>query len=90
MHQRNARSQETFGPVKNTVYPKTKDVFQHANGHFLSSRRTRNPYTDSCLKPLYNGHLFKTATFFCPQGCLCREVQLYSRIHSSLYENKPL
>ena len=53
-----------------------------ANGHlstmatFFSSRRTKNPYIDSCLKPLYNGHLFTTATFFCPQGVHCREVQL--------------
>ena len=34
-----------------------------ANGHLpttatfqFSSRRTKNPYIDSCLKPLYNGH----------------------------------
>ena len=33
-----------------------------ANGHlpttatFFSSRRTKNPYIDSCLKPLYNAH----------------------------------
>ena len=27
-----------------------------ANDHLFSSRRTKNPYIDSCLKPLYNGH----------------------------------
>ena len=41
------------------------------------SRRTENPYTDSCLRPLYNSHLFTTATFFWPQGGRFREVQLY-------------
>ena len=47
------------------------------NGHFFFlSRRTKNPYIDSFLKPLNNGHLFTS--------------QLYSIIHSSLYENKPL
>ena len=25
---------------------------------------TKNPYTESCFKPLYNGHLFTMATFF--------------------------
>ena len=35
----------------------------------------KNSYIDSCLKP--NGHLFTIATFFCPQGGRCREVQLY-------------
>ena len=29
------------------------------------------------LKPLYKGYLSTTATFFCPQGGRCREVQLY-------------
>ena len=29
-----------------------------AYGYFFPSRRTKNPYIDSCLKPLYNGHLF--------------------------------
>ena len=38
------------------------------NGHFFSSRRTKNSYIDSCLKPLNNDHLFTMATFFCPQG----------------------
>ena len=38
----------------------------------------KNPLIDSCLKPLYNGHLFTTATFLCPQGGRCREVQLYT------------
>ena len=53
------------------------------NGHlsttaFFSSRWTaKNSYIDSCLKPLYNFHLFTMATFFCPQGGRCREVQLY-------------
>ena len=47
------------------------------NGLFFSSRRTKNPYIDSCLKPLYNGRLFTTATFFCTPDDLCREVQLY-------------
>ena len=28
-------------------------------------------YNDSCLKPLYNGHFFTRATFFCPQGGRC-------------------
>ena len=46
------------------------------NGHFFLPRRTKNPYIDPFLKPLNNGHLFTS--------------QLYSRIHSSLYENKPL
>ena len=27
--------------------------------------------------PPHNGHLFTTATFFCPQGGRCGEVQLY-------------
>ena len=36
-----------------------------------------NPCIDSCLKPLYNGNLLITATFFCLQGARCREVQLY-------------
>ena len=38
----------------------------------------KNQYIDSCLKPLYNDHLFTTATFFCPQGSHCREIQLYT------------
>ena len=38
------------------------------NGHFFSSRRTKNSYIDSCLKPLNNDHLFTMATFFSPQG----------------------
>ena len=47
-----------------------------ANGTSLqrplfSSRRTKNPYIDSWLKPLYNSHLFTRATFFCPQGGRC-------------------
>ena len=47
-----------------------------ANGTSLqrplfSSRRTKNPYIDSWLKPLYNSHLFTRATFFCPQGDCC-------------------
>ena len=33
---------------------------------FFSSWWTENPDIDSCLKPLYNGHLFTMATFFCP------------------------
>ena len=37
-------------------------------------QRTNNPYIESCLTPLYNGHLFSTATFFGPQGGHCREV----------------
>ena len=30
------------------------------NGHFFSSRRTKNPYIDFCLKPLYNGHFLQS------------------------------
>ena len=38
---------------------------------FFSSRWTaKNSYIDSCLKPLYNFHLFT-------MGARCREVQLY-------------
>ena len=40
------------------------------NRHFFSSLRTKNPYIASCL------NLSTTATFFCPQGGRCREVQL--------------
>ena len=48
------------------------------NGHlsttatFFSPQSTKNPYIDSCLKPLYNGH------FLLSQGGHCREVQLYT------------
>ena len=47
-----------------------------ANGTSLqrplfSSRPTKNSFIDSWLKPLYDGHLFTKATFFCPQGGRC-------------------
>ena len=75
------RNEEAINSKRNRISP--LNVF-----HFLLyrrssilqdflSRRTENPYTDSCLKPLYNSHLFTTATFFCPQGGRFREVQLY-------------
>ena len=32
------------------------------------SQQTESPYCDSSLKPVYNAHLFTTATFSCPQG----------------------
>ena len=44
---------------------------------FFRPNVQKNSYIDSCLKPLYNGHLFTMATFFCPPGGHCREVQLY-------------
>ena len=31
-----------------------------------NSQQTKTPHIDSCLKPLYNGHLFTMSTFFCP------------------------
>ena len=34
-------------------------------------------YIDSCLKPLYNGQLIATVSFFCPLSGLCADVQLY-------------
>ena len=37
---------------------------------FFSSRRTKDPYIDSCL------NLSTIVTFFCPQGGRCRDVQL--------------
>ena len=88
----NLKSKKTRGKtfVMISMLSSCKYSQTSANGHFFSSRQTRNPFIDSCLKPLYNGHLFKTATFFCPQGCLCREVQLYSRIHSSLRASSPI
>ena len=36
-----------------------------------------SPYIDSYLKPLYNGQLIATVSFFCPLTGLCAEVQLY-------------
>ena len=56
-------------------------IWTCANSH-LSKRplflswQTNNPYIDFYLN-LFNGHLFVTATFFCPQGGRCGEVQLY-------------
>ena len=44
------------------------------NSHYFLSRRTYYPHIDSCL------NLFTTAAFFCPQGGLCGEVQLYKSI----------
>ena len=72
----NLKSKKTRGKtiIMISMLSWCKNSRTYTNGHFPSSRRTRNPYIDSCLKPLYKGHLFKTATFFCPQGCLCREV----------------
>ena len=39
-----------------------------------------SPYIHSCEQPLYHGHLSIMATFFCPQGGHCKEVQLYTII----------
>ena len=39
---------------------------------------TDSQYNDSCLN---NRHLSTTATFFCPQGRRCGEVQLYEHFH---------
>ena len=67
--------------VTNKVYSRTS-VYGHlcvTATHFSSRQTKKKPFNDSCLKPLHNGHLFTTATFFCPQGGLCRKVQLYVR-----------
>ena len=40
------------------------------------SRQTKNPYIDSCLKPLYSSPLFTMVALFCPQVGHCRELQL--------------
>ena len=38
--------------------------------------------------PPHNGHLSTTATFFCPQGGRCGEVQLYSNYSACIIEGR--
>ena len=46
------------------------------NGLFLAD----SPYIHSCEQPFYHGHLSIMATFLCPHGGHCKEVQLYTII----------
>ena len=58
-----------------TVVPPLRTATSLQRPLFLS-QQTNNPYIDFYLN-LFNGHLFITTTFFCPQGGHWGEVQLY-------------
>ena len=47
------------------------------------SQRTRNPYIESCLKPLHNGHLFINYGHFCvPARNFCLRNKVAPTTHS--------
>ena len=52
----------------NDLYSRQEPPPSPYNDHYFCPGGQKNSYIDSCLKPLYNGHLFTAATSFCPKA----------------------
>ena len=62
----------TVEPPLMAISPQWPPLYK---SHCLIFVSMDSPYIDSCLNLSYNSNLFIMATFFCPQGGHCGEVQ---------------